>query len=390
MDITDSVGVAATNKSHDVALVQAMLKVVKNAKGIPYLAGNYDGIYGKQTTTAIQTFQIDNGLAKAPAAKIAPPGATKTPGTPVAGKMEKLGFIEKNSASLKKLVSMLPATYSKMRIIPGTKTVYIDDSKTNAQNSRNTINMANDLDTTFRDNVVRLIDEMYAQHKIALWVTDTGRRRTFAEQAAQTKTKAGPGESNHNFGRAVDIGFKDFTWVKGVGSLKKDADWLNSLEATKAAQSTLLWDARDKIALQAPINMHRLQFERVHLQAYDQATASSARSLVALLNLGGAQFWETGPMVAVGKETFRAYKTNLGAGKAAPHQVGTARQIWAGKATVTKAMIAQAKTLLEAATTKKVYKDADITAKDIAQAQANLKADFEKADTNWKKWVPVK
>lgn len=398
MEITDNVGEGATNKAHDVALVQAMLKVVKNAKGVAYLAGNYDGVYGNQTKTAIQTFQTDYALAKAakgPAKAAKAPGgaalAGKKAGPAIAaGKADKFGVVAKNSASFKKLAAMLPATHSKMRIIAGTKTVYIEDALANAKTSRTTINTAKDLDTGFQANVVKLIDEMYSQHKITLWVTPTGRRRTFADQATQTKTNAGPGESNHNYGRAVDIGFKDFTWVRGDGRLKKDAAWLNALEAAKSAQSTLFWDTRDKIALHAPINLHRLQFERVHLQSYDQKTASSTRSLVALLNLVGAQHWERGPTIKVGKSSFRAYKSNLGAGKTAPHQVGTARQIWAGNATVTKTMIAQAKTVLEAATTKKVYKDADITAKDLIKAKADLKADFETADVNWKKWAPVK
>ena len=62
-DIQDSVGEgAAKNNVHDLALVQAMLKVIKNATGQPYLSSNYDGVYGKDTKTAITKFQQDHKI----------------------------------------------------------------------------------------------------------------------------------------------------------------------------------------------------------------------------------------------------------------------------------------------------------------------------------------
>jgi hypothetical protein len=199
-------------------------------------------------------------------------------------------------------------------------------------------------------------------------VTDSGWRRSFAEQAALNpkSTKAGPGESNHNFGRAVDLGFSDLRWVQGNGTIRTDNDWLMGLAAVSAVKANAFWDARDAIALKPPIGLFRLQFERIHLQSFDDATVSMTKSLAALLTAVGTMKWE------------RRYKCDLGGGGAL-FSVGDAKQIWAGNATVSKAEIAAAKGV----------KASTITAKDVADTKKALKADFEAAETNWKKWVPV-
>src|SRR5260370_42656990 len=58
-DIKDSVGEGGSNQVHDVALLQAMLRVVKDAKNAPYLGVDYDGSYGAQTRAALERFQND-------------------------------------------------------------------------------------------------------------------------------------------------------------------------------------------------------------------------------------------------------------------------------------------------------------------------------------------
>lgn len=118
-----------------------------------------------------------------------------------------------------------------------------------------------------------------------------------------------------------------------------------------------LWDARDAIALTPPFSLYRLSIERIHLQSYDQNSASASRSLAALLNLVGTMKWSA------------SYKSNLGTGKQL-FPVGTAKQIWAGNATVSKAELAKAKGVAVAT----------ITAKDIKAMQIALKADFELAE----------
>lgn len=359
--ITGSVGEGAVNKTHDVALVQAMLRIVKNAKGSPYLGGNYDGAYGGITKSAIIAFQNDNA---------------KTIQAGQKGK-EKLGVVDAAGATITALSAALPATHKEFRIIPNTKTVYLEGVQADAQASANAIRNDAEFETTFKNLLAKLVDTMYADHKIVLKLTPTGRRRTFAQQAAEVNTKAGPGESNHNFGRAADIGFKGFRWIQGDGTIKTDADWLNALEAAKAAKANALWDARDAIAKTLPL--FRLNFERVHLQLYDQSTFSNINSLVNLLNT-----------VTVGKMKWaNGYQCDFGLGGAL-YQVGTAKQIWAGTAVVTKANLAAALTAKEAtAKSKKVFKEADITQKQITEMQKALKADFEAADTHWVKWTKV-
>jgi peptidoglycan hydrolase-like protein with peptidoglycan-binding domain len=364
-----------------------MLRVVKDAKNAPYLAGNYDGVYGPGTKSAIIAFQTDQKLitippaGKAPAVpgppgkKVGAPPAVKAPAPPAAGN-EKAGLVTPGGVTFQKLNALLPATHKAMRIIPGTKTVYIEGSAADATASKGAIVGDAEFEPAFRAKVGDLVQTMFNNHKIVLWLTPTGRRRTFAQQAAETQTNAGPGESNHNFGRAVDIGFKGFHWVQGDGSVKKDADWLNALEHVSAAKANAFWDARDAIA--TTLGLFRLQMERVHLQAFDQATVSNQNSLAALLTAVGKMKWAP------------AYKSDLGmGGKLFP--VGTAKQIWAGNATVSKAEIAEAKAAqAKAAKLDKVFKEADIKAQDVVAMQKALKADFEAADLNWLKWAPVK
>ena len=351
---TASVGEGAVNKTDDVALGQAMLRIVTNAKNLPYLAGSYDGSYAATTKDAIISFQKDH-------AKVIQAGQ--------AGK-EKEGVVDAGGTTFATLAAALPATHKELRIIPNTKTVYLEAIASDAIASAAAIRTDAEFEATFKANLASLVETIYTEHRIALWITPTGRRRTFAQQAAETQTHAGPGESNHNFGRASDIGFRGLRWIQGNGAIKKDDDWLNSLNGASAAKANALWDARD--ALAAKIPLYRLQFERIHLQLFDQATFNNPRSLVRLLNTVGKAKWDTG------------YKSDLGLGGAL-FPVGSAKQIWAGTATVAKADLAKALT----AKTGKLVKEADIKVQQIAETQKALKADFEAADKNWIKWVKV-
>ena len=55
--ITSSVGDGGENKVHDVCIIQAMLKVIKNSKGQAYLGANYEGSFGPLTKNAITVRQ---------------------------------------------------------------------------------------------------------------------------------------------------------------------------------------------------------------------------------------------------------------------------------------------------------------------------------------------
>ena len=384
-DIKDSVGEGAKNNAHDVALVQAMLRVVKNAKNAPYLSSNYDGAYGKDTKAAITSFQVDYKLAAAPDAKDAK------------AMLEKSGTINKDGLTIKKLAELLPATHKEMRVIEGTKTVYIGATDAESKASKDAISATVELEATFRGKVSLLVQQMYETHKIALWIAPAGARRTFAKQAGlnPATTKAGPGESNHNFGRAVDIGFKDFQWVKGDGSIVKDDYWLNKLTKAHGAKASALWLARNAVAVDGAPGLFALgMWDAIHLQAYNQDLVSVARSLAALLNSEGKMNWGAQP----GKPN--QYKSDLGF-KGKLHTVGTAKQIWAGQATVTKAMIAQARTehlksaAMKAGPNSKEFKEfkpvleTDVKQEEVAAMQKSLKGDFELADAGWKNWKPI-
>ena len=116
-DIKDSVGEGGSNQVHDVALLQAMLRVVKDAKNAPYLGVDYDGSYGAQTRAALERFQNDHKLAAAKAA----------PGQPQAGgAKEALGLAAAGGATVAKLSGMLPASHQGMRAAQNSKTVYLE------------------------------------------------------------------------------------------------------------------------------------------------------------------------------------------------------------------------------------------------------------------------
>jgi NAD(P)H-dependent FMN reductase len=356
--ITGGVGEGANNKAHDAALVQAMLRIVKNAKGASYLSTPYDGSYSAATKSAIVNFQTDNATA------IQAGAASK----------ENWGAVAVGGATFRALAAAVPATHRELRVMPGTKTVYLEGAPADANASAGAIRGDAEFEGNFKTLLAMLVDRVYTEHKIVLRITPTGRRRTFAQQAAEVQTRAGPGESNHNFGRAADIGFRGLRWIQGDGGIKTDDDWLNALQRTSPAQASAFWDARDAIARALPL--YRLGFERVHLQLFDQNTFSNINSLVRLLNTVGSCKWGAG------------YKSDFGLGGAL-YSVGSAKQIWAGNATVSKVDLATALTAKEAAASKKVFRDADITIQQIIAMQKVLKADFEAADKNWLKWTKV-
>lgn len=137
-DIKDGVGDGGRNDVHDVALVQAILRVVKTKAGAPYLSGNYDGIYGPTTKEAIIKFQANQLLI----------GPVPSP--------EKMGFVDKESVTFQKMVASLPESYKSMRIIQETKTVYLEDTPERAREARAKLAHYG-LQPTFRQKVGSLI-----------------------------------------------------------------------------------------------------------------------------------------------------------------------------------------------------------------------------------------
>jgi len=390
-DITDSVGEGGANKVHDVALVQAMLSVIKDAKNNAYLA-DYDGKYGHVTKAAIIKFQTDQGLLK-PAAK--PDGGAAPAG-------EKEGLVAKGSDTLAKMVAAVPDDYKEMLIIENTSTVYFPGTEADCKASAAAINGTQDLEPQFRGKVALLVNKMFETHKIVLWVTGSGGHRSFEEQyqifVKNTTTKAGPGESNHNFGRAVDIGFNGLQWLKEGGTIVKNEDWwLNKLTkdgkdkvGNKKAQE--FWKARDAIAIPLGLFNSILDGDDDHLQSFDDHLPND-RALVDLMNRVGTLKWEAE------HGTPRRYLCDLGFG-GKKFMVGKATDIWSLHATATKANIAEAKTeALKAAALQKggaaavkavvPVKETDIKDADLKDMKQSLKNDFLAAEKEWIQWKPV-
>ncbi|MGC2661296.1 MAG: hypothetical protein WA324_25360 [Bryobacteraceae bacterium] len=401
-DIKDSVGDGGFNNVHDVALVQAMLTVVKNPRGHAYLS-SYDGKPGHHTVTAITAFQIDQGLVPKPVAAhhAAPPPAP--PAAPPAVPPEKAGLVGKGSPTFTKLAGAVPAAFQTMMIIENTRTVYFPGSAADAQASSEKINKTADLEKVFRTKVALLVDTMFDKHKIVLQVTPSGGHRTFLEQFNIWKrgggvTKAGPGESNHNFGRAVDIGFQGFQWLKSDGVTATDDFWLNVLthdgkDSDGNKRAAELWKARDDIAVRGAPGLFNsiLDGDDDHLQSFDDHLPND-KALAALMNLVGKFAWKAE------HGSPRRYLTDLGFGGTF-FNVGTSIEIWDLRATVTREMIAKAKTEvlvrnatpLGAAAVKAVkpVKVSDVKDDDVKNMRKALKDEFVAAEANWEKWTAV-
>jgi peptidoglycan hydrolase-like protein with peptidoglycan-binding domain len=387
--LSDSVGDGGNNAVHDVAMVQMMLRAVKQANNAPYFAGDYTGTYGDDVKTAIAAFQNDQKLLPAAGPAGAPPANA-----------EVKGLLRKDGATLAKLSAMLPAKYAAATIIAGTKTVYLAMDAGAAKGSAATITGKVDLDVGFRAKVAQLVNAVYAQQQIVLTIPPSGWRRDYAAQAAisPAHTGAGPGESNHNYGQAVDIGFAGLTWIKGNGDLVKEDFWLAKGHMPGAKQKEF-WAARNAIATTIPIYPTHFGGDLIHLQAYNDAHVSYARSLAALLNAVTPNHikWQA----AHGKP--HVYKSDLGLGGAL-FPVGTAREIWAGNsplkkvdvATALNAKLAVDKTFdvikfLDPTNPKQVapaapLKEADIKDAWVARFKTSLKANFQAADASWKSW----
>ena len=401
-DLRGSVGEKGANAVHDVALVQAMLQVVKDAKGAAYF-GNYTGTYDAATKTAIIAFQTDQKLIAAPGAKLDPAAAAK---------LDTTGLVDKNSATLKALSLALPATHKDMVIIEGTKTVYLPMAAASATASAAAIGAKADLDPTFRGNVVKLVNQMFADHKIALSIPGDGWNRDFAAQAipAAAGTGAGPGESNHQYGKAVDIGFQGLRWVGAGETIQNDNFWLDAAKMPNDKRQAF-WDARNKIAFTA-LGLFKTNKagDLIHVQAYSDTGVSYGNSLALLLQTvsPNAMKWNA----ALGSPN--QYQSDFGLGGAL-FKVGSALAIWGGAANVTKpdlvnalnAKLAVDKTF----TVEKffglppapvppvkpgakpppplVLKDVDIKLAYIATMKTRLQAEFQAANAKRDKWKPV-
>lgn len=401
--ISGAVGNGGANNVSDVALVQAILvKIVRPAAtgraAGPYLA-SYDGAAGQGTTDAITAFQTDNGLLPANGA------------APAANARTTAGQVAPNDATWTKLLEKVPADFADMRVLAGAKTVYL--AATDAVKQAR-LTAAGNLTFTsaFLLKVQATINKMYADHGIAVGVCPQGDRRTFQEQYAlrtsgRGVTNAGPGESNHNFGGAADMGFKGLRWLRANGTVcENEGWWLAELDKVGGGQSDKFWAALRTAgtsigAFRGPIG------DKPHLQNWNDAGVSMAASLAALLTASGTMRW-------TGRRG--AYSCDLGLGGALI-PVGNAVQIWSRQATITAADIQR---LREAAAARPGARagaavppraaqrngpavaagrpnvagptttppgGAAVTPAEVAAMKQALRGEFDRADANWRAWT---
>jgi len=390
-NISGLVGSLKANNKSDVAIVQTCLKLIKTSAGSPFLSGSIDGSFGKNTKAAIVAFQ------------------DKYTGDANVG----AGIMGAGGATIKKMASLLPIGKKDLRALPGQSRVYIAGSPNALAQSKLKISTTA-LTPSFKLSINAVIQSMYDKHKVVLGLAVKGGRRTFAQQAALSSavTKAGPGESNHQWGNGADLGFVGLQWFKGNGALVTDDTWLENLRKTQYSHYIKFWDVRDAVATKPPNNLFTIRtLELIHLQAYSNSNYSASRSLAAHLTNVGDWTWSAIPGGP------NRYACNLGGANNVVVDCGSAKKIFQGNASITAkeietagwirptSLASAAAELLDdidvkpspigmfgaaAPTPPPASASLPITAADIAAVKLALQANFTEAEARWKEWKPVK
>lgn len=415
--LSGAVGDGAANAVHDVALVQAILvkitrPAVAAAPGVvarvaaPYLA-SYDGACGRLTKAAIRAFQTDNALLTVNGQQTVA-AANVTAGQVIAG-----------DATWAALIAQVPADFANLRVLTNGNKVYIEATATQLQ-ARIAAVGALTFAPAFRVKVLACINQMHSLHGIAVGVCAQGDRRTFQAQYAlltsgRGVTNAGPGESNHNFGMATDIGFAGLRWLHANGDVdNNETSWLHHLTATSSTEANRFWDTLRTVGTSTAVGAFRGPVgDRPHLQNWNDANVSMTARLAVHLQASGTMRWGRANGV---------YTCDLGLG-GAMYPVGTAAQIWNLQATITAVQITQARAAAAAAAAQAagpgggaarpgaapqqpgqarggaqppagarggagVPPVAAATPADVVAMRQALRNQFDLADTNWQNWTP--
>lgn len=339
--LSSSVGKNGTNKKHDVALVQAMLRVIKNPKGQPYASFSYDGSISipGATFNAIKAFQADHKTKAGPPAELD-------------------GQIVLNGKTFSKMVELLPNSHKDMRSLEGFSLVYLPGTPLEATQAAARVTSDPNFTSEFKGKLATLINTFYQQHGIVLSVNPdwaNGGFRTFEQQRklmdkldkkGKPVTYAGPGESNHNWGNGADVGFFHFRWLRGDGTPTRipdvpgegDGPWLSNLEEKNPAAAQALWLLRN-----ASTTLHKsdLVGDMGHLQTFADNNISMGKSFAEHMSIEGCMWWEY-KASDVKKRDFR-YWCNYGlADENVKFKVGSAKNIWDRNVNVDEASLATA------------------------------------------------
>jgi peptidoglycan hydrolase-like protein with peptidoglycan-binding domain len=402
--LSGSVGDGGQNAPHDVALVQLMLNQAKNASGSTFLRTPYDGNYGPTLAAAIAAFQASASVT------LTPP--------------EKRGLITPGGGTLPKLAAALPASLSGIRATAGVSVIYLDmgDAAKRASIAA-LISPQNNLRSDFSGKLVKLVSGFYDQTGIVLTLQGPNAAfRTFDMQVGLV-SQGGPGETIHNYARAVDIGFKGLRWVAGLGQISGPLPGDLNVATLNSKVQTEFWTVRFKAVQAQPGLYATVAFgggDKAHLQDLDDFPLDSAGSLIALMESVGPRKmkWESF------EQTPTSYLCDLGLG-GDKVMVGTALDIWVmnpgdkqwaavsnnpkkpfrprlklTKADLVKVINAKMKADptfsfdvflgTRPGTHKKgELAPSDVTDADMKAVHVILRGEFQAAAENWAKWKPV-
>ena len=265
--LSGGVGTGQSNTKHDTALVEAALKLITDAKSKPYYAGSIDGSFGNAVTTAITRFQSE-----------------KMKGTTIAA--TDTGKVLAGSATETALKTELPKDV-RLGALPNTKVVYRAADGMDLSHANTDLAKVPGLQPTFLKSLADLNDKFWDGDKLLLGVTKSGGLRTFQQQndLDPASTKAGPGESNHNFGNGCDFGFIGFKFLTPAGAWQSDDFWLNAL--AKLGLSKPFWDRRNTYFGGLNLFPSALAGDLIHIQAFDDTTVKMRKSLADLMNRVG-------------------------------------------------------------------------------------------------------
>lgn len=388
-NLSGTVGEHGANTRHDTALLQAILVLTRRPANLDPQRSKYlaaiDGDCGERTKGAIRQFQYDQVF-------VAPGGGRSqaVPGVTA-------GLISPNDVTWKKMTAAVPDGFTDLRVLNASKTVYV--AATQAQRNARIADVGRlTFQPIFRRNVIALINGIYDRHGVAIGVCRAGDRRTFQTQyelltSGRQVTNAGPGESNHNFGQAVDLGFENLRWLRRDGTVVEDeTSWLHRLDPQQRAigEALVFWNMLRNEG--ARVGLHRGPVaDHPHLQAWSDAGIDMATRLADLLTRAGGMRW-------TGRQ--QRYQCDLGfAGLF--FDVGSAAQIWNRQATITAATLTEARSQVggqplaapgaarqPAGAPRGAPAGAPaVTPQDIAAMRESLRGDFAAADGSWEKWL---
>lgn len=276
--------------------------------------GALDGDFGKKTENAVKTFQ---SLAKTKNRNVLVNSKEKTKEVEITFAGEVNGVVDASTWSeinvWKRNKYLVP-----ILTLEGTNFQY-QFTRLTLQECLNTLPAQ--LRPNFKKDISTVITKMHGiGFSFGSWPNAKAGYRTFQQQydIDPSKTNAGPGESFHNYGLAVDLG--SINWVDKNGESHDYDFWLGKMKPSSFASA--VWKKRNEFA---PSNLHTLSFEIIHFQGVPANTSGRA-SLIKCLNT------VTGESVDHKKWKYttgsgNTYKCTLGT-ESNWTNIGTAKQMW--------------------------------------------------------------